>query len=55
MQAIVEPGTGYHTDQYRVLVHERQGPYAQLAWWPVAHYATLAEAQAHRDRLNGRH
>ena len=51
-RVIVEAGTGWHGDNYRVLVHDRQGTYAQLAWWPVAHYPTLAAAQAYRDALN---
>lgn len=51
-RVIVEPGTGWHADQWRVLVHGRQGPYRQLAWWPMAPNPTLREAQEHRDRLN---
>ena len=50
-RVIVEAGTGWHGDNYRVLVHDRRGPYAQLAWWPVAHYPTLREAQKHRNAV----
>lgn len=52
MTVIVEAGTGYKGDQYRVLVHgEGPPPYRQTGWWLHGLYSTLAAAQAERDRL----
>lgn len=54
-QAIVEQGTGYKGDLYRVLVYgEGPPPYRQTGWHLHALYSTLEQAQHERDRLNGR-
>lgn len=51
-QAIVEYGTGWHDDQYRVLVYGRAGTYSQIGWHIDSHHSTLAAAQRRRDQIN---
>lgn len=52
MKVIVEPGTGYKGDQYRVLAYgEGPAPYRQTGWWLQGLYSTLEAAQASRDSL----
>ena len=52
LRVIVEAGTGYKGDQYRVLAYgQGPAPYRQTGWWLHSLYSTLAAAQRERERL----